>query len=916
MSAIFISHSSKDNAKARELRDLLEREGHRSIFLDFDPEQGIPAGRDWEQELYAQLRASQAVIVICSPDSMQSNWCFAEITHAKALGKQIFPMKVGDCVINRVLTSRQVLDFTKNPADDLYQRLWRGLKMAGLDPASAFDWDGKRPPYPGLMAFDEKDAAVFFGREPEIQQGLELLNRLRQFGGARVVVVLGASGSGKSSLVRAGIVPRLTRDSERWLVLPPFRPGHNPLRALAVSLAETLKRHGGAASVDGIHDLLKAADPADAARALIEAADEIRTAAGHREASVVLVIDQLEELLTYGGGAGAQQLLPVLEAASTAQGSPLMTIATLRSDFLGDLQLHPAARTFAFEALQLGPMPKERLIKVIEGPAEMAGLRLERGLTEAMINDTETDDALPLLAFTLRELYEKHGDDKILHVQEYREALGGLAGSVAKAAEAVYEAIPLTPERELDLRRAFRSLVRINEEGKYVRQAAARRDLPESIRDVLERFVQARLLVAAGQGENQVLEVAHEALFRSWERLRLWLDEDREFLLWQQRLRASAEGWKRTSRDAGALLRGASLAEAERHFENHPDELRALDREYIAESLEQRRREQEEQEAARAERERVQKRHNQRLRVFLAIALALTLAAVWLWYSANQAKQEALAAKQATISEVITASWKAGTYLPPIDEAALAKQAESSQSHLPGGRDLYARLKVIMDLQKLKSLAAPLPVFTSGPHGADFDFKSNQFGHYNPAFVRWAGDNLIPAADNADLRKLTQRVYDTYLREMARYYFLAHTDLAKDTQCRTRMTAEYEKKLKDYEKRPWKEDEGPGDLFVDATQDYLRAIEDGNKQGERRGWSTASAPYHASVAIGFWIRRDMDRTSGEFLNVLRKLLNTYDADWLKAPQAATGTGQPIRCDESLAEMDRLREQARTQRKAR
>ena len=159
---------------------------------------------------------------------MASMWCFAEITHAKALGKTIIPIKVGECVVNTILISRQVLDLTKDK-DNAYGRLWAGLKILGLDSRDTFDWDPKRSPYPGLMAFQQEDAAVFFGREPEILEGLDALNRLRQFGGARLLMVLGSSGSGKSSLVRAGIVPRLRRDPERWLIISPFsaRKGSN-----------------------------------------------------------------------------------------------------------------------------------------------------------------------------------------------------------------------------------------------------------------------------------------------------------------------------------------------------------------------------------------------------------------------------------------------------------------------------------------------------------------------------------------------------------------------------------------------------------------------------------------------------------------------------------------------------------------
>jgi hypothetical protein len=202
MSAIFLSHSSADNEAADRLRRWLEEQGYRSFFLDFDPEQGIPAGRDWEKELYAQLRTCRAIIVLCSPHSMASTWCFAEITHARALGKAIFPVKIADCPIHSLLTTLQVLDLTAGKRNGL-DRLAHGLKASGLDPTDSFDWDGSRPPYPGLLAFDEPDAAVFFGRENEIREGLDTLSQQRSFGGARFLLVLGASGSGKSSLLRA-----------------------------------------------------------------------------------------------------------------------------------------------------------------------------------------------------------------------------------------------------------------------------------------------------------------------------------------------------------------------------------------------------------------------------------------------------------------------------------------------------------------------------------------------------------------------------------------------------------------------------------------------------------------------------------------------------------------------------------------
>src|SRR4051812_19628964 len=161
MSAIFLSHSSSDKRVADTIKTALQGQGHRSLFLDFDPEQGIPAGRDWERTLYTELRGCRAVIVLCSAHSMASPWCFAEITHARALGKALFPLKVSACDIHPLLSSVQVTDLTIETEEGL-ARLWRGLKAAGLDPADSFDWDSSRAPYPGLLAFEEKDAPIFF----------------------------------------------------------------------------------------------------------------------------------------------------------------------------------------------------------------------------------------------------------------------------------------------------------------------------------------------------------------------------------------------------------------------------------------------------------------------------------------------------------------------------------------------------------------------------------------------------------------------------------------------------------------------------------------------------------------------------------------------------------------------------------
>lgn len=579
-----------DSAVAAQVKVLLAEQGHRLVFLDFDPADGIPAGRNWERELYQRLRECRAVIVLCSKHSMTSSWCFAEITHAKALGKHIFPIKISPCKIVGLLTDIQIIDMTTIEEEEAYKRLWEGLRIAGLDPKDIFDWHGSRSPYPGLMAFEEQDAAVFFGRDSDVGNGRELLTRLRTFGGQRLILLLGASGSGKSSLVRAGILPRLKRDHRSWIVVDPFRLRDNPYAELGKALAASFERYGVKRDWPALRDeLRKGASFANPnVDTLLKIAEELREAAGLSDLILLLTIDQLEELLSYPSDDPSSYFLPLLRAALEIEGSPLMAIATLRSDFLGTFQEHPALQGIVFESLTVGRMSPEAMAQVIEGPAKIAGVELEPGLVQAMVFDTKTDDALPLLAFTLRELWDTYGRDGVLKIEEYRK-LGKLEGSVARAAETVLSGYigvddPEMKEIERELRTALLKMVRINEEGNYVRRTARWSELPIGAHELLERYVTARLLTSIGDGKERYLDVAHEALFRSWGQLEKWLDEDRQFMLWRRRLKNAVNEWEHTGRDKDALLRGRLLAEAQRWLTQRSAELGKRSIDFIRES--------------------------------------------------------------------------------------------------------------------------------------------------------------------------------------------------------------------------------------------------------------------------------------------------------------------------------------------
>ncbi len=554
MSTIFISHNSADRAWAERIREWLAGEGHDSVYLAFHPEDGTGVGVEWQKDLYRKIRACRVMVVLWSQASRASDWCFAEISQARALGRDVFPLKVGEVDDHPLLFGLQFIDLTAD-VEEGYERLREGLRRVGVD--DSFKWDRSRPPYPGFLAFDRADAAVYFGRGPEIRKSLNLLNQVRMQERSRLVLVLGASGSGKSSLVRAGIYPRLGRDPEDWLLLEPFRPRAEPIKELAGVLADALPSRGEARSWRDIEAALTGAS--DPGQALVGMLEDLLRGSAHREATVVLFIDQLEELLGHPENHPARSFLSMLRKALLVEESPLLVLGTMRSDSLPTFQQDASLVEVEFESVSLSPLGPGRLRQIIEGPAQVADVELEDGLVEELLDDTRSGESLPLLAFTLRELYEKYADDRLLELDEY-EDLGRLKGAVRKAAERAAEGLD---EDELThLRHAFLRLVRISDEGQYLRRTTLLSELPERARTTVEKFVDRRLLIAREAAGGTSVEVAHEALFRSWDRLRDWLDLDREALLVHHRVEASAALWQRENRASEYLWRGARLERA------------------------------------------------------------------------------------------------------------------------------------------------------------------------------------------------------------------------------------------------------------------------------------------------------------------------------------------------------------------
>ena len=238
MARVFLSHSSRDNASAGRMKAWLEQQGFEAPFLDFDRDVGIPPGADWQKTLFREISQSQAMLILQSANWRASKWCFAEFQQASALGKPIFQVieAAESDAGPPIAPDLQVLDLRHEREAGLEQ-LRKQLVEIALAAQGGFPWDGTRPPYPGLPAFEEEDAPIYFGRDGEIRHLIERLSARRTLGGARLLVLLGASGSGKSSLLRAGVLPRMRRSGHGWVVVPPFRPQSLPCQELVRALA-------------------------------------------------------------------------------------------------------------------------------------------------------------------------------------------------------------------------------------------------------------------------------------------------------------------------------------------------------------------------------------------------------------------------------------------------------------------------------------------------------------------------------------------------------------------------------------------------------------------------------------------------------------------------------------------------------
>jgi class 3 adenylate cyclase/WD40 repeat protein len=517
-------------------------------------------------------------------------------------------------------------------------------------------------PYKGLLAFQPEDDDIFFGREAK---SAELLGRLLDRG--LLVIVVGASGSGKSSLVRAGVLASIRRGevpgSGSWSI-EIITPGENPAARLATALASD-----GAAP------------------------------------RVVIAVDQMEELFTSCRDAGEREEFvdTLLDAIESGDGK-VMAIGALRADFYGHCATIPRLATALSDAnVLLGPMSEEELRRAIEAPAEVAGLQLEPGLVDIILRDLAREPgSLPLLSHALLETWQRR-TGRTMTLAGYHDS-GGVRGAIAQTAEAVWTDA-LTESQRPVARRIFLRLTELGEGTEDTRRRVSRTELvsganAEEVDSVLGLLADRRLITV----DDDTVEVAHEALIREWPRLRTWLDDDREGLRTHRHLTHAAEDWNALDRDPTELYRGPRL-QATRDWlaRDATAQLNELEAAFVEASEEQERAERSAEEERIAARERA----NRRLRILLAAAaIALVIAVVAGVIAFNQRQNADKQADRAQATSVSAEVDRAVAEVPRVlerDRALALLLGVQAQAIRPDAATKGALFEALVDEPRLRA---------------------------------------------------------------------------------------------------------------------------------------------------------------------------------------------------------------------
>lgn len=699
---LFLSYTWHDAAAVETLARELETHGVK-VFLD---RWYLVPGQPWQDELEARLADCDAVAVCLGPHGMgrwqQREKGAALIRQGQQPGFPVIPVLLpggspspGFLELNTWVDLR--VGSTYQRGVETLAKAARG-EAAGPDlAASAARLRAEICPYRGLNYFREEDAAYYFGREAAADELARMVSQ------KPCVALVGASGSGKSSLLRAGLLPRLRRDSAAPWEFATFTPGDHPLRQLAAALTPLLQPE-----LDEIDRIAKTTQLAELLRApacrenLQEVLDGIFARQRGTE-RLLLTIDQWEEIDGPGGDEAERQAFVALLLALCADPRCRVLLA-VRGDCFESV-LSRRALSDRASVVQLAPMTDDELRRAVLEPARLAGLEFEAGLAETLLADAAAQPgALPLLEFVLDEVWQRRQGCR-LHLAGYRDA-GGFSGAIGHHAQGIWDSLDETERAAA--KHVFPHLAN-PDDGKAA--AATRRrprttEIPLAGQALLEKLTAARLLSAGRDRASgaATVEIAHEALLGQWPALRNWLADNRDFLNWLARFENARQEWLKAEREGTALLGGARLAEARRWRESHRDNLGAEQREFIYAS-EMLALDLEDRELARLRREA---QTAKRLKFASAALLGLLLVAagsgVYAWRKADEAQLRAAEAEQVATF--------LGRMITQANPAYLARDIDAH--HTAGKTDTTGLAKDLIVHHFLDPLGARIDYLFSG----------------------------------------------------------------------------------------------------------------------------------------------------------------------------------------------------------
>jgi hypothetical protein len=576
---IFISYSRADHDLVMRLQsDLLGR----GIKIWIDKEDLQPGTPDWEEALRTAIRAAHAVLLIASPNARSSRYVKDELRLAEMYQRPVYPLWVAGTQWMEAVPlgwgGTQYIDAREkryemalNELVALLNRVSSLIDSEAISPKKPEPDFEPRNPYKGLKAFTSADASDFFGRDSLIGELIETLkeslaSERRDMQGARLLAVVGPSGSGKSSVVMAGLLPCLCNDqlpgSKEWMYLDPLVPGKHPIEALTLVFAEKMPDRSLKTIREDLED--------DTARGLHLLAT---TLAKPQRTNVVLVVDQFEELFIQTAAEDERRhFIDLLTTAITEPNGPVIVILTLRADFYDRPIKYPELAQLIQKHQHLVlPMDLKDLRAVIEKPAALPDVQMifEADLVGNLLFEVQGQvGALPLLQFTLDQLFQRRSG-YLLTLKAYDE-IGGVKGALTKQAESTYADLPSGEHRQL-ARALFMRLIDpgATEQDTTRRRAAlsefslADATQTRLLQETIEAFIAARLLTTNEIAGTTTIEVSHEALIREWARLSEWLREAREDIKLQQIISEDAAEWEQHKKPRDRLYRGSQLKDAQ-----------------------------------------------------------------------------------------------------------------------------------------------------------------------------------------------------------------------------------------------------------------------------------------------------------------------------------------------------------------